>query len=98
PPARPPLPPRRSSALWPERGEALARFYERWQNEALVLDKWLGVQATSRLPDTLAEVRALMSHPAFDPKNPNKVRALIGSFCHGKIGRAHVCTPVTCKA
>jgi aminopeptidase N len=74
---------------WPERSKALAQFYERWQNEALVLDKWLGVQAISRRPGTLAEVRALMSHPAFDPKNPNKVRALIGNFCHGNPVRFH---------
>src|SRR5690606_29262842 len=60
-----------------------------WQGEALVLDKWLSVQATSRLPHTLAEVRRLMLHPAFDPKNPNKVRALISSFCHGNQVRFH---------
>ncbi|MPZ44553.1 MAG: aminopeptidase N [Betaproteobacteria bacterium] len=74
---------------WPERSQALAQFYQRWQNEALVLDKWLAVQATSRLPRVLAEVRTLMSHPAFDPKNPNKMRALIGSFCHGNPVRFH---------
>jgi aminopeptidase N len=72
-----------------QRTAALAQFYERWQNEALVLDKWLAVQATSRLPATLAEVRRLMQHPAFDLKNPNKVRALIGSFCHGNHVRFH---------
>ena len=48
-----------------------------------MLDKWFGVQASSRLPGTLAEVRALLTHPSFDIRNPNKVRALIGSFCHG---------------
>ena len=74
---------------WPQRSQALARFYDHWRNEALVLDKWLAVQATSRLPGTLAEVRALMSHPAFDPKNPNKIRALISSFCHGNPVRFH---------
>jgi aminopeptidase N len=72
-----------------QRTEALAQFYERWQNEALVLDKWLAVQATSRLPATLVEVRWLMQHPAFDLKNPNKVRALISSFCHGNHVRFH---------
>jgi len=73
----------------PERGRALAAFYDRWRAEALVLDKWLAVQSTSRLPGTLAEVRRLMSHPAFDLKNPNKVRALISSFCHGNHVRFH---------
>jgi aminopeptidase N len=65
----------------PERETALAGFYARWQNEALVIDKWFAVQATSRLPGTTARVRALMQHPAFDLKNPNRVYALIRSFC-----------------
>jgi aminopeptidase N len=56
-------------------------FYARWQGEALVIDKWLQVQATSRLPDTAARVRQLMQHKAFDLKNPNKVYALLRSFC-----------------
>ena len=65
----------------PEREPALADFYARWQNEALVVDKWLSVQATSRLPDGAARVRALMQHPAFDLKNPNRVYALVRGFC-----------------
>src|SRR5690606_974009 len=65
---------------WPERARVLTEFYERWKHEALVLDKWLSVQATSRLPNTLAAVRELMRHPAFDLRNPNKVRALVSSF------------------
>jgi aminopeptidase N len=59
---------------------ALAEFYERWQHEALVVDKWLAVQAGSRLPDTLLAVRHLCGHPAFDPTNPNKVFALLRTF------------------
>ncbi len=64
----------------PERGEALAAFYDRWRGEALVVDKWLALQATSTLPGTLAVVEALMDHEAFNLRNPNKVRALIGAF------------------
>jgi aminopeptidase N len=69
-----------ASADCPERAPALERFYAKWKDEALVLDKWLSVQATSRLPGTLAEVRRLTAHPAFDLRNPNKVYALIRSF------------------
>ncbi len=65
----------------PERETALADFHARWQHEALVIDKWFSVQATSRLPGTAARVRALMRHPAFDLKNPNRVYALIRGFC-----------------
>ena len=58
----------------------LAAFYERWQGEALVVDKWLAVQAGSRLPGTLARVEQLTGHPAFDLRNPNKVYALLRTF------------------
>ena len=59
---------------------ALADFYARWQGEALVVDKWLAVQATSRRAGTLARVEALTRHPAFDLRNPNKVYALLRTF------------------
>ncbi|MCF8151792.1 MAG: aminopeptidase N, partial [Sulfuritalea sp.] len=65
----------------PERTTALEGFYARWQNEALVVDKWLQVQATSRLPGIAARVRELMAHAAFDIKNPNKVYSLVRAFC-----------------
>jgi aminopeptidase N len=65
----------------PERGEALAAFYQRWQGDALVVDKWLSLQATASRPGTLAAVKDLMAHEAFSLRNPNKVRALIGAFC-----------------
>jgi aminopeptidase N len=63
-----------------ERETALADFYERWQHEALVVDKWLAVQSGSRLPNTLETVKKLTTHPAFDLTNPNKVYALIRNF------------------
>ncbi|MFN4324736.1 MAG: aminopeptidase N [Azonexus sp.] len=68
------------AAVCPQRDEALAAFYARWQHEALVVDKWLAVQAGSRRPDTLATVKALTTHPAFDAGNPNKIYALIRNF------------------
>ncbi len=64
-----------------ERNRALQAFYERWKSDALVVDKWLAVQSSSRLPDTLERVRDLALHPAFDIRNPNKVYALIRAFC-----------------
>ena len=64
----------------PERVPALDAFYNKWKNEALVVDKWLAVQSTTRLPSALADVKRLMTHPAFNIRNPNKVYALIGGF------------------
>jgi aminopeptidase N len=64
----------------PLREAAFAHFYDRFRADALVLDKWMSLQAGSPLPGTAAGVRALMKHPAFDIKNPNRVRSLVGAF------------------
>ncbi|QDP71246.1 aminopeptidase N [Legionella israelensis] len=56
-------------------------FYQQWKQNELVLDKWFAVQASSELPSTLERVKELIHHPDFNLKNPNKVRALIGTFC-----------------
>ncbi|WP_434677486.1 aminopeptidase N [Pseudomonas sp. R1-18] len=62
------------------RDKALAVFAENFKDNALVMDQWFSVQAGSPLPGGLERVKALMQHPAFNIKNPNKVRALIGAF------------------
>ncbi|MBK5198153.1 MAG: aminopeptidase N [Methyloceanibacter sp.] len=64
------------------RDETLGHFYARWQDEPLVLDKWFAVQARAARPDSVETVHALLSHPKFSLKNPNRIRALIGSFAH----------------
>ena len=64
----------------PERQQALDDFYRKWRDEPLVVDKWLAVQAGSRLAATLPTVKRLLAHPAFDIKVPNKVYALIRTF------------------
>jgi len=63
-----------------ERALVLQAFEELWKNESNVMDKWFSAQAASTLDNTLQHVIALMDHPKFDLKNPNKVRALIGTF------------------
>ena len=72
-----------------EREERLAWFEDKWQDDPLVLDKWFALQATSRLPGTLERVRGLVRHRRFDIRNPNRIRALIGSFCHFNQRRFH---------
>jgi len=64
----------------PEGEDALRAFYEQWKHDPQVVDKWLTVQAQSTLPSTLIRVKGLLNHPAFNIKNPNNVRALIGQF------------------
>ncbi|OOV89798.1 aminopeptidase N [Pseudomonas sp. MF4836] len=63
-----------------EKAWALELFAENFKDNPLVMDQWFSVQAASGLPGGLARVKALMQHPAFNIKNPNKVRALIGAF------------------
>jgi len=67
----------------PVRDKTLDHFYARWQDEPLVLDKWFAVQARAASSSSVETVHALLSHPKFSLKNPNRVRALIGSFIHG---------------
>jgi aminopeptidase N len=64
----------------PERAAALEDFYKRYANDPLIIDKWLALQAAIPEPSTLDRVRALTKHPAFSISNPNRIRALIGSF------------------
>ena len=63
-----------------EKSKALEAFAEHFKDNPLVMDQWFSVQAGSGLPGGLQRVKALMQHPAFTLKNPNKVRALIGAF------------------
>ncbi|MGA8359882.1 MAG: aminopeptidase N [Xanthobacteraceae bacterium] len=64
----------------PERAAALEDFYKRYADDPLIIDKWLALQAAIPEPATLDRVRALTKHPAFSITNPNRIRALIGSF------------------
>jgi aminopeptidase N len=64
----------------PERQAALDDFYRRYDGDALVIDKWFGLQAAIPEADTLARVKSLTAHPVFSLSNPNRVRALIGNF------------------
>ena len=67
-----------------ELGEkAVDMFYDKWQKDTLVLDKWFSVQAVSNRLKVLEKVKKLSRHSAFSIKNPNKIRSLIGMFCQG---------------
>ncbi|QKL08703.1 aminopeptidase N [Pseudomonas putida] len=72
-----------------ERAKALEAFAEHFKDNPLVMDQWFSVQAASTLPGGLARVTALMQHPAFTLKNPNKVRALIGAFAGQNLVNFH---------
>ena len=56
------------------RDEVLSDFYQKWEGDALVINKWLALQAVSDFPGNVKNVPRLLQHPAFDIRNPNKVR------------------------
>lgn len=64
------------------KAKILSNFYHRFEDEALVMDKWLSLQARASTGNVLSHVKTLMAHPAFSINNPNKVYALIGGFIH----------------
>ena len=66
-----------------EREGALAAFEQRYRDDPLVLDKWFAIQARIAEGGTLERVKKLTQHPAFSMTNPNRVRALIGTFAAG---------------
>lgn len=80
----------------PARDEGVAEFYKKWRHEPLVLDKWFAAQASSAHYLTFDRVEALTRHPDFTLKNPNRARALLGTFAvrnqarfHGADGRGY---------
>ncbi len=72
-----------------ERQQALDSFYQQWQQDPLVVNQWLSVQALSPRDDALEQVQQLMRSALFDLKNPNRVRALIGVFCAQNAAQFH---------
>ncbi|WP_304177262.1 aminopeptidase N [Phenylobacterium aquaticum] len=68
---------------------ALIDFYERWKTEPLVIDKWFALQARAPDEGVLGRVLGLTAHPAFDQKNPNRLRALVSTFASGNPARFH---------
>jgi len=69
--------------------DALAHFYERWKSEPLVIDKWFALQARDPAEGVLGRVLGLTAHPAFDQKNPNRLRALVSTFAAANPARFH---------
>ncbi len=78
-----------------QRGQALGAFYERFHDDPLVLDKWFALQAAAQRTDTVDQVLKLARHPDFAMTNPNRLRALAGTFAgnhwafHSKDGRGY---------
>ena len=71
------------------REKALETFHTRWKDEPLVLDKWFATQARDSSEEALGRVLGLAVHPDFDRRNPNRLRALVGTFASYNPARFH---------
>ncbi len=68
---------------------ALSNFFEKWKGEPLVIDKWFALQARDPDEGALGRVMGLTAHPAFEAKNPNRLRALVSTFANFNPARFH---------
>jgi aminopeptidase N len=64
----------------PEREQALKAFYDRYEDDPLVIDKWFAVQASAQRADTVEQVEALAQHGKFSIANPNRLRSIAAAF------------------
>lgn len=75
----------------PLAAQALAKFHAMFKDEALVIDKWFGLQAGApdRNGNILPAVRQLMKHPDFSLRNPNRARSVISTYCQANPAAFH---------
>ncbi|NMR25943.1 aminopeptidase N [Pseudoalteromonas sp. NEC-BIFX-2020_015] len=69
--------------------ELLEQFDSHWRHDVLVMDKWFALQAMQCGDDAIDKIKNLYEHPCFDFSNPNRVRALVGSFSHFNTAQFH---------
>ncbi len=69
-----------------ERDAYLDKFYHKWQQDPLVVDKWFALQASIPFEAVVERVRKLLAHSAYDKHNPNKVRSLLSVFANNPAG------------
>ena len=60
--------------------EQMSIFADKWQDTTLVMDKWFILNASLSSEHIFTHLEALLLHPLFSLKNPNRARSLIGAF------------------
>ncbi len=78
-----------NSPFGADRKQALDGFYQQWHTDPQVVEQWFSIQAASQVAADLEEIKALLEHPAFDWKNPNKIRSVIGAFAGQNLAHFH---------
>ncbi len=72
-----------------DRRQALDEFYNSFRDDPQVVEQWFSVQAASDRAGQLPDIRKLLEHPAFDWKNPNKIRSVVGAFAGQNLAAFH---------
>lgn len=70
----------------PTTEEALDHFFNKWNHDSLVMNKWFSLQGANL---NLEKVEKLLEHNCFDLRNPNKVYSLVGGFIQGNLEQLH---------
>lgn len=78
-----------ANTVGPERQLALSQFYDQWQHNPLVIDKWFAVQASAQVNDVFEHVEQLACHPSFIRENPNRFLALLQTFSQHNLSGFH---------
>lgn len=69
--------------------DLLNDFENKWQKDALVMDKWFSLQALLKTDNKVEQIKNLLNHPSFEINNPNRVRSLIGTFARQNLVEFH---------
>lgn len=73
----------------PQLTRCLDHFYDTWQHEPLVLDKWFAFQAMAQKPNVFEHLGQLLNHEKFHYQNPNRARSVIGTFARLNLAGFH---------
>ncbi|WP_196140506.1 aminopeptidase N [Aliikangiella sp. G2MR2-5] len=74
------------------KSEFVQHFYNKWNEEELVMDKWFSAQVVNDDENILDHVNELLNHEKFSIENPNKVRAVVSMFVAGNLPQFHSAT------
>ncbi|KZN57174.1 hypothetical protein N474_09210 [Pseudoalteromonas luteoviolacea CPMOR-2] len=69
--------------------ELMSNFDKQWNHDLLVMDKWFALQASNKSDTCIDTILSLFDHPCFDKSNPNRVRALVGTFARANPKQFH---------
>lgn len=69
--------------------DLMMRFESEWHNDVLVVDKWFGLHAGAEREDILSMLDLLTAHASYSFENPNRVRAVVGSFAFTNVQGFH---------